>query len=63
MAWIFATKACQLPGLKPGAPPSRFPESRGAILPLRVRATYTQFAPALLRLVFAACFKNVRTCT
>jgi len=63
MAWIFATKACHLPGLKLGTPSSRFPESRAAILPLGVRATFTQFAPALLQLVFAACFKNVRTCT
>jgi hypothetical protein len=63
MAWIFATKACHLSGLKLGAPPSRFLESRAAILPLRIRATFTQFALVLLRLVFAACFKNVRTCT
>ncbi len=32
-------------------------------MPLRVRATSTQFAPVLLWFVFAACFKNVRTCT
>jgi len=62
MAWIFAAKACHLPGLRLGAPPSRFPESRATILPLRVRAAFTQFARVLLRLVFAACFKNVRTC-
>jgi hypothetical protein len=62
MAWTFATKACHLSGLKLGAPPSGFPESRAAILPLWVRATFTQFAPVLPWLVFAACFKNVRTC-
>ena len=63
MAWTFATKACHLCGLKPGAPPWGFLESRTAILPLRVRATFTQFAPVLPWLVFTACFKNVRTCT
>ena len=62
MARIFATKACHLPGLKLSAPPSGFLESRTAILPLPVRATSTQFAPVLLWLVFAARFKNVRTC-
>ena len=62
MARIFATEARHLPGLKLSAPPSGFLESRTAILPLPVRATFTQFAPVLLWLVFAARFKIVRTC-
>jgi len=63
MAWTFATKACHLSGLKLGAPPWGFLESRTAILPLRVRVTFTQFAPVLPWLVLSAHFKNVRTCT
>jgi hypothetical protein len=64
MAWTFATRACHLSGgLKLSVLPSGFLKSRTAILALRVRATSTQFAPVLLWLVFAACFKNVRTCT
>ena len=64
MAWTFATRACHLSGgPKLSALPSGFLRSRTAILALRVRATSTQFAPVLLWPVFAACFKNVRTCT
>ena len=43
IAWTFATKARHLSGPKLSAPPSGFPESRTAILPLRVRATSAQF--------------------
>ena len=62
MAWTLAAKACHLPGLKLSASPSGFPESRTATMPPRVRATSVQFVPVLLRLVFAAWVKNVRTC-